>query len=238
MDERLGREGAAPADRDVRDLSAVLAGRRPARARAIPTTSCSPADRSGGWLAETIRDSALAASGLLNRTIGGPSVKPYQPAGLWEQSGTGKTYKQDTGAQALSPQPLHVLAAHVAAAVDGHLRRDVARGLHGEARRDDHAAAVAGAAERSAVRRSGAPARGATRCRRFPARRRRRATRLVFRALIGRAPDDDRAEILARLFDEQRASVRPAHRTTPTRLLGVGESRGRHGARPRRPGGA
>ena len=36
--------------------------------------------------AESIRDSALAASGLLNATIGGPSVKPYQPAGLWEQS--------------------------------------------------------------------------------------------------------------------------------------------------------
>ena len=48
-------------------------------------------------MAEEIRDSALAASGLLNRTIGGPSVKPYQPAGLWEQAGTGKTYTQDTG---------------------------------------------------------------------------------------------------------------------------------------------
>jgi hypothetical protein len=48
-------------------------------------------------LAEQIRDSALAASGLLNRTIGGPSVKPYQPTGLWEQSGTGKTYTQDKG---------------------------------------------------------------------------------------------------------------------------------------------
>jgi hypothetical protein len=48
-------------------------------------------------LAEQIRDSALAASGLLNRTLGGPSVKPYQPAGLWEQSGTGKTYTQDKG---------------------------------------------------------------------------------------------------------------------------------------------
>src|SRR4030095_13233713 len=47
--------------------------------------------------AEEIRDSALAASGLLNRTIGGPSVKPYQPAGLWEQSGTGKKYTQDHG---------------------------------------------------------------------------------------------------------------------------------------------
>ncbi len=48
-------------------------------------------------LAEQIRDGALAASGLLNRTLGGPSVKPYQPAGLWEQSGTGKTYTQDKG---------------------------------------------------------------------------------------------------------------------------------------------
>ncbi len=34
--------------------------------------------------AEMVRDYALAASGLLTPTIGGPSVKPYQPDGLWE----------------------------------------------------------------------------------------------------------------------------------------------------------
>ncbi len=34
--------------------------------------------------AETIRDNALAISGLLRERLGGPSVKPYQPAGLWE----------------------------------------------------------------------------------------------------------------------------------------------------------
>jgi len=34
--------------------------------------------------AETIRDNALAISGLLKHRLGGPSVKPYQPAGLWE----------------------------------------------------------------------------------------------------------------------------------------------------------
>jgi Protein of unknown function (DUF1553)/Protein of unknown function (DUF1549)/Concanavalin A-like lectin/glucanases superfamily/Planctomycete cytochrome C len=34
--------------------------------------------------AETIRDNALAISGLLKNRTGGPSVKPYQPAGLWE----------------------------------------------------------------------------------------------------------------------------------------------------------
>ena len=35
--------------------------------------------------AETIRDQALAISGLLNEELGGPSVKPYQPEGLWAE---------------------------------------------------------------------------------------------------------------------------------------------------------
>ena len=46
----------------------------------------------------------LAASGLLQSRIGGPSVKPYQPAGLWtevivaDDSYSGGEYVQDTGA--------------------------------------------------------------------------------------------------------------------------------------------
>ena len=47
--------------------------------------------------AEQIRDNALAVSGLLVPKLGGPSVMPYQPAGLWEESGTGKSYKQAKG---------------------------------------------------------------------------------------------------------------------------------------------
>ena len=51
--------------------------------------------------AEVIRDQALAASGLLVRRLGGPPVKPYQPAGVWEavgidQSNTAR-YQQDAG---------------------------------------------------------------------------------------------------------------------------------------------
>jgi hypothetical protein len=46
--------------------------------------------------AETVRDQALAAAGLLVEKLGGPSVKPYQPAGLWKELG-GDDYKQDTG---------------------------------------------------------------------------------------------------------------------------------------------
>ncbi len=50
--------------------------------------------------AEMIRDNALAVSGLLVNKIGGPSVKPYQPEGLWAEttSGQGLTkYIMDTG---------------------------------------------------------------------------------------------------------------------------------------------
>jgi hypothetical protein len=51
--------------------------------------------------AEFIKDLVLASSGLLVPTIGGPSVKPYQPKGIWEQASSGRgvlaTYKQDHG---------------------------------------------------------------------------------------------------------------------------------------------
>jgi hypothetical protein len=47
--------------------------------------------------AEMVRDQALAISGLLVDKIGGPSVKPYQPAGLWKELSGGDDYKPDTG---------------------------------------------------------------------------------------------------------------------------------------------
>src|SRR5213078_2768980 len=42
--------------------------------------------------AEMVRDNALAVSHLLNPAIGGPSVFPYQPAGLWEELSRGETF--------------------------------------------------------------------------------------------------------------------------------------------------
>lgn len=49
--------------------------------------------------AETVRDNALAISGLLAGRIGGASVKPYQPDGLWEDVSVLRraTYVHDTG---------------------------------------------------------------------------------------------------------------------------------------------
>lgn len=54
-----------------------------------------PRYRMPSWM---LRDVALGASGLLVDKAGGPSVKPYQPEGIWEEATFGKkTYKQDHG---------------------------------------------------------------------------------------------------------------------------------------------
>ena len=51
--------------------------------------------------AEIVRDWVLGTSGILNPMIGGPSVKPYQPKGVWESTTSGRgvlaSYKQDHG---------------------------------------------------------------------------------------------------------------------------------------------
>lgn len=61
-------------------------------------------DKENVWLArgpsvrltsEMMRDNALAASGLLNRKVGGESVRPYQPDGLWKMNFD--AYVQDSG---------------------------------------------------------------------------------------------------------------------------------------------
>jgi len=50
---------------------------------------------------EMVRDNALAASGLLVKKIGGPSVKPYQPDGVWEAvamiGSNTRDYRRDNG---------------------------------------------------------------------------------------------------------------------------------------------
>jgi len=49
---------------------------------------------------ELVRDQALAASGLLVPKIGGPSTRPYMPAGVWSETnryGNLKNYKADSG---------------------------------------------------------------------------------------------------------------------------------------------
>jgi hypothetical protein len=54
--------------------------------------------------AEQIRDNALAISGLLVKTIGGPSTYPYQPDGIWVAGVTQYTYPKP---EELSPDDQH-----------------------------------------------------------------------------------------------------------------------------------
>ncbi len=49
--------------------------------------------------AEMVRDNALAVSGLMNEKIGGPSVFPYQPKGIWEEMAFGGNFSAQTYVQ-------------------------------------------------------------------------------------------------------------------------------------------
>jgi hypothetical protein len=75
---------------------------------------------------EMIRDYALAASGLLVRKIGGPSVKPYQPEGVWEAvamiGSNTRDYRRDTG-ENLYRRSMYTIWRERSARLDGDLQR-------------------------------------------------------------------------------------------------------------------
>ena len=180
-------------------------------------------------VAESIRDSALAASGLLNPTIGGPSVKPYQPAGLWEQSGTGKTYKQDTGAslyrrslytfwRRTSPPPSMITFDAMSREVCTAKREVTTTPLQSLVLLNDPQFVEAARRLAETVMKQ-SPSDQAAR------------TRAAFRALTGRLPDAAEAGILSRLFKEQQA-IFAAHPDDAVKLLAVGESAASHEVQP------
>jgi hypothetical protein len=95
---------------DVKDLFRTIVTSATYRQSAVMTEQKRSADPSNRLYsrgprfrmdAEMVRDYGLAASGLLVRTIGGPSVRPYQPSGVWEAvampNSDTRIYKQDSG---------------------------------------------------------------------------------------------------------------------------------------------
>ncbi len=74
-----------PPDRDQRDVPAIVAASRGKQIERDPENRLLARGPRLRLPAEMIRDQALAASGLLVERIGGPSVKPYQPPGLWNE---------------------------------------------------------------------------------------------------------------------------------------------------------
>ena len=118
--------------------------------------------------AEMIRDAALSSSGMLVAKLGGPSVKPYQPEGVWEAVAMPESNTHDYRARSrratLPPRPLHTLETKRTACLARHLQRTFPRGLHRPQRANQHAPPGTGHAQRPPVRRGGpGPGSGRTR---------------------------------------------------------------------------
>jgi hypothetical protein len=92
---------------DVKHMVKLIVTSGTYRQTSVTTAAVMEADPYNFWLArqgrwrleaEMVRDNALAVSGLLVKTIGGPSVKPYQPAGYWAHLNFPKrSWKADVG---------------------------------------------------------------------------------------------------------------------------------------------
>lgn len=97
-------------DWDVKAMQRLIVTSSTYRQASRVTPELASKDPDNRWLARgprfrlngfVIRDQALFASGLMTEKIGGPSVKPYQPPGLWAEvagSARGMAYKQSSGA--------------------------------------------------------------------------------------------------------------------------------------------
>ncbi len=171
--------------------------------------------------AEMLRDQALAASNLLVEKLGGPAVKPYQPAGLWDISGNEKSYDQSHGPD-LYRRSLYT-----------YWRRTIPPPM----------LATFDAADRSycTVRRQStstplqplvllndpqfveaARLAGVRMLREAPADRPQQVAWL-FRLLTARVPTEREQKILTQLFDEQRALF-AADEVAARKLIAVGET--------------
>ena len=129
----MERQGALPADGDLRNVPPVRggepgeAGERRRQPPALPR-----APLPDGWRDDP-RPRPRGLRLCSSRDVGGPSVRPYQPPGIWEtvamEESNTKIYLADRGEAQLSPQPLHLLEARSPAAVAGDLQRAHARAV-------------------------------------------------------------------------------------------------------------
>jgi Protein of unknown function (DUF1553)/Protein of unknown function (DUF1549)/Concanavalin A-like lectin/glucanases superfamily/Planctomycete cytochrome C len=173
-------------------------------------------------LAEEIRDGALAASGLLVTNIGGPSVKVYQPEGLWEQSGTGAKFTQDHGTnlyrrslytfwKRTSPPPNMLTFDAVTREVCTAKRETTATPLQALVLLNDPQFIEA------------ARVLGEKLLKEFPGDANARAES-AFKKLIGRAPDEMETKILGQIFAEQK-NLFAKDEAGAKKLIATGESK-------------
>jgi hypothetical protein len=170
--------------------------------------------------AEFIRDNALAVAGLLNPKIGGPSVKPYQPPGIWD--GTDAKYEQDHG-EALYRRGMYVFwrrSAHYPSfATFDAPNREVCTFLRQRTQTPLQSLVLMN--DPAFVESSRALAQRVTR--EEPDDPTKRLTR-AFRHVLGRVPQPDEIATLQRTYEQQLATFRSDPKAAES-LLAVGEAK-------------
>ncbi|MGC8640165.1 MAG: DUF1553 domain-containing protein [Isosphaeraceae bacterium] len=170
--------------------------------------------------AEMIRDHALAASGLLVSKLGGPPVKPYQPAGLWKEKANIE-YTRDVGEgshrrglytfwKRTSPPPAMLTFDATTREVCEVKRSPTATPLQALVLLNDpqYVEAARALAQRAACEGgSSLPD-----CAEF-----------LFRSLCGRKPSDRELQILQNLYKEQYDEFRSG-RSDAAKLLAIGDA--------------
>jgi hypothetical protein len=199
--------------RQTSDASAELRGNDPDN----HLLARGPLDRLS---AEMLRDNALAASGLLVGTMGGPAVKPFQPAGLWEEKSSAR-FVRDVGPgshrrslytywKRTSPPPAMLTFDAPSREVCAVRRQPTATPLQALVLLNDpqYVEAARGVAER-AFREAGPTARD--------------RVAYIFRLLIGRRPDAAELDVLEALHREQYDEF-ASGRAEADKLLAVGDA--------------
>ena len=172
--------------------------------------------------AEMLRDQALFVSGLLVEKTGGPSVYPYQPAGLWDEAMGRPKYPLSTGAdlhrrslytvwKRTAPHPQMTTFDAADRSVCTARRQSTSTPLQALALLNDPQVVEAARFLGQRMLAEG----GATTAERVG---------WAFRAATGRTPTEREATVLVKLFDEQKAGF-AADPAAAAKLLAVGEAK-------------
>ena len=199
--------------------------------RAIPRIACWPGRRAVRLHAEFIRDQALAVSGLLNAEIGGPASRRISrpacgknwPFARDGKNWTAQTYTQSHGAD-LYRRTMYTFWKRTSPPPTlDHVRRAGPRDLHRPPLDDQHAAAGAGAVERSDLRRSLAQA-GRANHDRSAGHRPTSESHSPSALATARRPKRSRDWRAARACTNEQLAAYRANAEAAQKLLAVGES--------------
>jgi hypothetical protein len=154
--------------------------------------------------AETVRDVALVASGLLDRTVGGTSVFPYQPDGVWTSTYSSDTWSTATDSSRLrrgmytfwrrtSPYPTFLVFDATSREVTCSRRSRTNTPLQALALLNDRSFLEAAVGLARRMRMMCAAGRSVE-----------ESAALGFRLCVARAPDPGELDVLVRLFEAER----------------------------------